>query len=123
MKKILCAVWLVSAIILASCTTPHPEISISTPIVQRIGMYVGEKARLDIINVKVYDAQYYYSNSRDESKPVFEISNFTGASTTIYALNPGTDTLKVDYNWGTGIFAYGDIGIVVVTVTERPQQP
>ena len=67
----------------------------------------------------VNSASYSYSKSRNESKPVFSISNETGFSTTIYALNPGTDTLWISIRYSKGIYAYGDLMPYTIQVTEK----
>lgn len=75
----------------------------------------------DSITIEVYHAkkvEYTYSSSRDVAHPVFEISNFKGASTTIFALNPGLDTLFVGYRWTSGSAAYERQEEIVIKVEE-----
>lgn len=71
-------------------------------------MYVGESAvvKVDYANKEV---NYNYSDTRNTESPVFEISDFEGQSTTITALNPGTDTLWIGYRYTRGAFAYGNL--------------
>ena len=80
-------------------------------------MTVGDSTTIEVYHAK--KVEYTYSSSRDVAQPVFEISNFKGASTTIFALNPGSDTLFVGYRWTSGSAAYGRQEGVVINVREK----
>ena len=43
------------------------------------------------------DVKYSYSDTRNPAEPVFNLSQFAGDTTTIYALNVGVDTFYVEY--------------------------
>ena len=106
---------------LAACEYHEPELTISH---ERIVMRVGESTPLKV-DVKKNSAttihvNYEYNDSRDSEKPVFEISDFEGKSTTIQALNPGIDTLMVGYIYVVGISAQGKpFESIVVEVLEK----
>ena len=71
--------------------------------------------------LEVYHANhvdFQYSETRNAETPVFEMSNRSDYSTTIYALNPGTDTVWVSYRWTQSIFAYGNQIPITINVVE-----
>ncbi|MCR5050161.1 MAG: hypothetical protein K6A36_03665 [Paludibacteraceae bacterium] len=80
-------------------------------------MTVGDSMVASVSDVN--SASYSYSESRNEAKPVFSISNETGFSTTIHALNPGTDTLWISIRYSKGIYAYGELMPYEIRVTDK----
>ena len=121
MKKIFYLTLFVLGMVITGCEYNAPELTVST---RHIVMSVGESTQLNV-DVKKNSASsvrvnYEYSDSRDSEKPVFEISNFEGKSTTIRALNPGIDTLNTYYIYVTGTSAYGrPLVQVVVEVIKK----
>ena len=78
---------------------------------------VGDSALYEVLHVS--DAVFSYSATRDEAKPVFRISDFAGTSTTVYALNPGTDTLWVGTKWNEGINTHGLGFYTIIKVVDK----
>ena len=121
MKKIFYLTLFVLGMVITSCEYNAPELTMST---RHIVMSVGESTQLNV-DVKKNSASsvrvnYEYSDSRDSEKPIFEISDFEGKSTTIQALNPGIDTLMVGYVYVVGTSAYGKpLCSVVVEVVDK----
>ena len=103
MNKLLYSVFLFFSVIftLVSCEqNKYPTVNFtSEPLI------VGDSALLEVLHVS--DARFSYSATRNESMPVFEISDFTGTTTMVYALHPGTDTLWVGTMWADGTSAHG----------------
>ena len=116
MKKA-CYLLLITIVIsLSACGYNEPEVSIKNRS-SHITMAVGQEAVIEVQKAK--RAEYHYSATRDTEAPVFEISEFEGKETTIHALNPGTDTLYIGYNWTAGTYAYGGDDVVIVNVVEE----
>ncbi len=113
MKKILYLSFLFLGLFLTSCKNQKPQIHIENPLI----ITVGDSIVASVSDVN--SASYSYSKSRNESKPVFSISNETGFSTTIYALNPGTDTLWISIRYRKGIYAYGELMPYEIRVTDK----
>lgn len=112
MKKLLYLSLLILGAICISCEKQRPKVNFqSGPLV------VGDSALYEVLHAT--DVDYSYSETRDETTPVFSISNFQGKSTTIYALNPGIDTLFVGVAWSEGMFPYGLIFYSIIEVIEK----
>ena len=113
MKKLsfLCLVLL--GVCMASCEYQQPEVSFTA---SQYTLSVGDSAVLEVYNANRVDFQY--SDTRNAETPVFEMSNRSDYSTTIHALNPGTDTVWVSYGWNQGIFAYGLTHMIEIKVIE-----
>ena len=115
MKKIFYLPLLWLGMVLIGCEKQEPKINIQTgsPLL----LEVGDSALVEVQYTK--EAHFSYGESRDESNPVFEISDCTSTSTIVHALNPGADTLFVGYHYTRGIFAYGHQTMVLVKVVEK----
>lgn len=112
MKKILYFSFLFLGLFLTSCKNQRPQINIGTnPLI----IMVGDSAYISVSDANYVN--YEYSKTRDESYPVFEISDYKGEQTTVHALNTGTDTLFVCMQWSQGIFAYGlPVGVIIKVI-------
>ena len=116
MKKA-CYLLLITIVIsLSACGYNEPEVSIKYRD-SHITMKVGQDAVIEVQKAK--RVEYHYSATRNTEIPVFEVSDFEGKATTIHALNQGTDTLYVFYNWTAGVSAYGKGDVVIVNVVEE----
>lgn len=113
MKKVFYLFLCFAGISLTACENSKPiwDYSASKYILE-----VGDSAIYSIHNAK--SVSYDYSDSRDNNNPVFEITDFTGESTTIYARNVGVDTLWVGCGWQEGIFDYGITSAIIIKVIE-----
>lgn len=107
----LCLVLL--GVCMASCEYQQPEVSFTA---SQYTLSVGDSAVLEVYHANHVDFQY--SETRNVETPVFEMSNRSDCSTTIYALNPGTDTVWVSYRWTQSIFAYGNQIPITINVVE-----
>ena len=104
-----------SAMVCTSCEKHNnPEIVIKP---SRLFMVVGDVAAVEVDGAKkVY---YNYSKTRDESKPVFEYKEAEHVAY-VHALNPGTDTLFIVYQWSRGMWgADADGRTVIITVFDN----
>ena len=104
--------FLLVGVLCVSCESKQPEINI--PGESPLCMVAGESTVIYVSDAK--SVVYGYSKSRSESSPVFSVSDEYGASTTIHALHPGTDTLFVNAVWNAGIYTYGKYERVIVKV-------
>lgn len=113
MKKLsfLCLVLL--GVCMASCEYQQPEVRFTA---SQYTLSVGDSAVLEVYHANHVDFQY--SETRNAETPVFEMSNRSDYSTTIHALNPGTDTVWVSYRWTQSIFAYGNQIPITINVVE-----
>ena len=114
MKKTFSLFLLTIGVTLVSCEYQPVEVGFNA---SNFMLMNGDSAVFEVHHAK--SVEYSYSDFRDEETPVFEISKSTGESTTIYARNVGTDTLWVSYNWSQGIYDYGHLAPVVITVLEK----
>ena len=101
------------AISFASCEKQQPEVCFTA---SQYTLSVGDSAVLEVYHANHVDFQY--SETRNAETPVFEMSNRSDYSTTIHALNPGTDTVWVSYRWTQSIFAYGNQIPITINVVE-----
>lgn len=113
MKKVFYLFLCFAGISLIACENSKPiwDYSASKYILE-----VGDSAVYSVHNAE--SVSYNYSNSRDNNNPVFEITDFTGESTTIYARNVGIDTLWVGCGWQEGIFDHGITSAIIIKVIE-----
>ena len=116
MKQVCYLLLMTIAISLSACHYNEPEVSIKYQD-SHITMKVGQDAVIEVQKAK--RVEYRYSATRNTEIPVFEISDFEGKATTIHALNQGTDTLYIGYNWTAGTYAYGGDDVVIVNVVEE----
>ena len=111
MKKVFFLSMLVG-LLCVSCESKQPEVSFQGE--SPLCMVIEDSTVIQVSAAK--SVVYGYSKSRNESSPVFSASNEFGASTTIHALHPGTDTLFVNAVWNAGIYTYGKCERVIVKV-------
>ena len=115
MKKAFCLTLLFAAMMFTSCEYHEPEIITKN---NRLLMVVGEYTKVEVSGAK--EVFYSYSDTRDESKSVFEFTDYADQGyALVHALNPGTDTLFVGYKWTAGIYAYGKRKAVIITVLDK----
>ena len=104
----------VTAVFFASCKHNEPRINVgANPVI----LMKGDCAAISISDAN--EVYYEYSKSRNESNPVFEISDFKGFTTVVRALNVGTDTLYVNMNWNVGMHDYGLPVSVTIKVIDK----
>ncbi len=113
MKKLSFLFLVLLGVCMASCEYQQPEVSFTA---SQYTLSVGDSAVLEVYHANHVDFQY--SETRNAETPVFEMSNRSDYSTTIYALNPGTDTVWVSYRWTQSIFAYGNQIPITINVVE-----
>ena len=112
MKKIFYLSFVLFGLCIVSCKHQHPDVHITS-----LTLEVGDSSFVQVTDAN--DVKYQYSNSHNESTPVFSISNKNGNETTIYALNPGTDTLWISFRWNNGMYSYGELMSYTIQVIEK----
>lgn len=113
MKKLSFLCLLLLGILITSCENQQPEVRFSA---SQYTLSVGDSAVLEVYYANEVD--FKYSDTRSADSPVFEMSNTSDYSTTIHALNSGTDSIYVSYRWNQGIFAYGNGYYIKINVEE-----
>lgn len=113
MKKFSFLYLILLGVCMASCEYQQPEVCFTA---SQYTLSVGDSAVLEVYHANHVDFQY--SETRNAETPVFEMSNRSDYSTTIHALNPGTDTVWVSYRWTQSFFAYGNQIPITINVVE-----